>query len=378
MSAPRILLIGPRPRIGSPIGGAQVSFEQLVDSFRASGAFEVEVLDTARSRALDGPLPTALAEAFAFARVVASVLARGPRCDIVMFNASARGVLAGAPWIALATRVLGKRLVVRVFGGGLDEALARARPWTRWLAERTTFAADLLLLQTAGLCEHFAGSNVVRKLPTTRRAPTTVRARARRCRRFLFLAQLRPEKGIDEALRAIELAPEGCTLSVHGPLMPGASLAAFAGSSRARYLGELPTSRVLEVIAQHDALVFPSYWAGEGLPGAVIEALQCGVPVIATRWRALPELVEHGASGLLVEPRSVAELAKSMRLLASDDALYARLCAGARARGLEHTVEHWHPKLEGWLFELLGLPQPVDIDAIGAALPARAVEVHER
>jgi glycosyltransferase involved in cell wall biosynthesis len=113
----------------------------------------------------------------------------------------------------------------------------------------------------------------------------------------------------------------------------------------------------------------------------VVEALQAGLPVIAARWRSLPELVEHGANGLLVEPASVAELAGAMALLARDDELFARLARGARERGLEHSIEIWQRRLEGWLAELAGArppaadadrpPQPPDP---GAPLPRRPEE----
>jgi glycosyltransferase involved in cell wall biosynthesis len=349
---PRILLIGPLPRASSPIGGTQVSFGALVNGFRESGAFDVEVVDTTREHAYERSLRGAAANFESLLRVLAKIAVHGRRFELVFFNASSGGVLYGGPLVAALTRCMRRPLIVRAFGGALDEDLAAAPALVRGIAERTTLRATALLLQTEMLCRSFAGNPSVWKLPTTRRAPASARARTAPCRRLLFLSQLRPEKGIAEALEAIEYAPAGCTLSVYGPALPGSRLAALSASSRSRFHGELDPRDVSEVLAQHDALLFPSYWPGEGLPGVVIEALQHGLPVIAARWRSLPELVHHGVNGLLVEPRSVAALTEALTRLASDDALFARLSAGALACGREFSAQTWQLRLEAHLLQL--------------------------
>lgn len=351
---PRLLLIGPLPSPDVPVGGTQVSFADSIESFRASGTFDIELIDTTRPGVYQRSLRKLLWDAWTFAHVVARVLWRGRRCHAVFFNASADGLLLGAPFVALAARLIRRPVAMRAYGGDFDLVLEVARPVLRRLAGWTTLRADLLLLQTEALCRKFAYAPSVRKLPTTRRPGKPERAPAAGCRRFLFLSQLRPEKGIAEAMRAIEQAPEGCSLSVYGSVMPGTSLAVLQGSSRVRYYGEVPFERVRQVLSEHDALVFPSTWPGEGHPGVVIEAMQCGLPVIAARWRALPELVEHGKTGLLVEPRSADALREAMTLLVTDDELYSRLSMGARERGLEHSTDLWHRRLETWLLDLVG------------------------
>lgn len=366
---PRILLIGPLPRAGHASGGTQVSFGELVENFHASGRFEIELVDTTREHVYEHSWRAKLSNLTAMLRVVREVMTRGRDCDLVFFNASARGLLIGGPLVCTAARRMGKPVIVRAFGGGLDEALASAPFAVRRAVERTVLRADLLALQTNALCSHFAGVPAAFHFPTTRRMERVQRARSRTCRRFLFLSQLRPEKGIREALHAIELAPEGCTLSVHGPLMHGVCLSDFAGASRSRYGGELERADVARVLAEHDALVFPSYWDGEGLPGVIVEALQSSLPVIAARWRSVPELVESGVNGLLVEPRSAESLAQALRRVASDDALFARLCAGAEASAREHSAEQWHAKLEARMVRVLS---PQSADDIAAPLPRRA------
>lgn len=351
---PRVLLIGPRPRPGEPIGGTQVSFSELCENFERSGTFELDVVDTTRPHAYTRGWRRKLSDAFGFAATLVALLQRGKRADVVMFNASSGGIAAAGPWIARVCRQLDRPLVLRVFGGALDLELERATPSKRRRLLDALSSAKLVLLQTEHLCAHFRGAAKLEKLPTTRRLERAPRPRGPRCERFLFLSQLRPEKGLDDALRAIELCPPQCTLDVYGPSLPTTDLLALRNHPRAVYHGALPHEHVARVLAEHDALVFPSTYEGEGLPGIVVEALQAGLPVIATRWRALPELVSDEQSGLLVPPRSPIALAAAMARLSLDETLFADLRVGAAERGRELDASNWQRRLEGWLLNVCG------------------------
>lgn len=349
---PRILLVGPMPLPGTPIGGTQVSFAELVRQCRASGRLDVEVLDTSRTFYGLSSVKRALIDAHALISVVFGIARRARDFDAIVFNASSGAVMRAGPLVWAAARWRRTPLAVRVFGGCFDNFHAAAAPWTRAVVDHTVLASPLVLLQTNALCSAFDSHDSVRWFPTTRPIPDRVAPPATKCRRFLFLSQLRPEKGIAEALAASDRLPDGASLSVFGPPMPDTDHALFARHPRARYEGAVARESVVDVIAAHDALVFPTYHSGEGLPGVVIEALQCGRPVISSTWRALPEVVEHEASGLLVAPRSVDELSDAMNRLASDDALFARLCRGAELRGRAFVCEPWHARLETWLTAL--------------------------
>lgn len=75
----------------------------------------------------------------------------------------------------------------------------------------------------------------------------------------------------------------------------------------------------VKLIGAFDALLMPSLWEGFGL--VLLEAMSRRVPVIANRVSAIPEVVVHGETGLLVEPRDVAALAAAMTRLLEDHAL---------------------------------------------------------
>jgi glycosyltransferase involved in cell wall biosynthesis len=87
---------------------------------------------------------------------------------------------------------------------------------------------------------------------------------------------------------------------------------------------------VLDILPGFD--VFASASRYEGLPTAVVEAMICGVPVVATAVNAVPDLVVPGETGLLVPPGRPARLAAAIRHLLGSPATAARMAAAARDR----------------------------------------------
>ena len=83
-----------------------------------------------------------------------------------------------------------------------------------------------------------------------------------------------------------------------------------------------------------DVLLVPSLWEGFGL--VVLEAMARRVPVIASRVSALPEVLVHGETGLLIEPRDVDGLAQAIARLLSDRALRKYMGLLGTARLEEH------------------------------------------
>lgn len=92
--------------------------------------------------------------------------------------------------------------------------------------------------------------------------------------------------------------------------------------------------RLLELMASSTVLAFPS--TGDTFGYAALEAMAMETPVVGFRAAALPEIVSHGATGLLVEPGDVEGLAGALASVLGDEERSAVLGAAARTRVLEH------------------------------------------
>ncbi|MCS6860518.1 MAG: glycosyltransferase [Abditibacteriales bacterium] len=96
-----------------------------------------------------------------------------------------------------------------------------------------------------------------------------------------------------------------------------------------QFLGQ--RSDVKDLLQLSDLFVFPSLCA-EGLPVAMIEAMAMRLPCVAWRVEPNPEVIEHGASGLLVEPQRTEEFAEAIGALAEQPDLRRRM--GERGRAI--------------------------------------------
>jgi glycosyltransferase involved in cell wall biosynthesis len=100
--------------------------------------------------------------------------------------------------------------------------------------------------------------------------------------------------------------------------------------------GRLNRVEVIEALGEADLLVGPSVVARngkrEGIPVVLMEAMSCGLPVVASRLSGIPELVDDGVSGLLVPPGDATSLATAIRRLVEDPDLRTRMGTAARAR----------------------------------------------
>jgi glycosyltransferase involved in cell wall biosynthesis len=85
-------------------------------------------------------------------------------------------------------------------------------------------------------------------------------------------------------------------------------------AARVQLLGHRPD--VAEVLAAADLFVFPSLF--EGMPGAVIEAMASGLPIVASDIEPVREVVDIGANAVLVAPRDASALAAAVRELLDD------------------------------------------------------------
>lgn len=149
--------------------------------------------------------------------------------------------------------------------------------------------------------------------------------------RLLYVGSWKKLKGVD-LLR-----------SIMRELGNGFELRYTGGQSAERDKADMPANMhdigwlrgetaVADVMRDVDALLFPS--RNEGFGFAAVEAMACGLPVIASRTSSLPEIVDDGVTGALCRMNDVAAYAVSVRNIAANEKDYLRLSQAARERAV--------------------------------------------
>jgi hypothetical protein len=156
---------------------------------------------------------------------------------------------------------------------------------------------------------------------------------------FLFVGRFEHRKGIDVLLAAIPLVAYACPtarFTLAGSTGDGHDWAKFAADhpglladSRVQSLGRVTSERLPALYRRCDVMVAPSRYESFGL--IYVEAMSHAKPVIGCRAGGIPEVVTHGATGLLVAPGDVGALADSMIRLARDAGLRDRMGWAGRA-----------------------------------------------
>ncbi len=184
-------------------------------------------------------------------------------------------------------------------------------------------------------------------------------------RRLLFVTRISPEKGVHVLLEAFakvlervpdaeldlvgqeQVVAEGMLVALSDDVRLQ-DLHRFYGrsylqslidrldpsvASRLRFSGWVPHEQVADHCREADVYVSASLCEAFGLGG--VEAMACGLPVVATRVGGTLETVEEGSTGLLVEPDDPSALAEAILRLFEDDGLRHAMGAAGRRRAVE-------------------------------------------
>jgi glycosyltransferase involved in cell wall biosynthesis len=155
----------------------------------------------------------------------------------------------------------------------------------------------------------------------------------------VFLGRILPHKGIHHLIAGL---PDGVRLEVVGSELDREyleRLRSLAEGKEVAFRLGLGDAEVVALLQRAMALVHPTPVDERGEAGAaelfglaLVEAMACGCPVVASRAASLPEIVEDGLSGLLVPPNQPAAIGDALDRLRAAPDLWKRLSSGARAR----------------------------------------------
>lgn len=233
-------------------------------------------------------------------------------------------------WFSLRDRL--------VLGAGIAQSVRRARAILT-LSEHSR--QDIHVIYGAPLDKihaiHLAPDEIFSAPPTPDEIEQLKRARGLSAPYVLAVGSLQPRKNLVRLVRAFAAAkkrrPSTHKLMLVGkPAWPKSELETAIRTSGAAsdivFTGYVPDAELVRLYYGAEFFVYPSLYEGFGLP--IVEAMACGVPVIASRSSSMPEIT--GDAALLIDPWQEDDLSAAIDRLRFDEALRHKLADQGRVR----------------------------------------------
>lgn len=135
------------------------------------------------------------------------------------------------------------------------------------------------------------------------------------------------EKGIETAIDTImrvneELGYRAYSLDIYGQIDPEQvewfdNLMTKTNDS-AKYCGCVEANNSVAVLKNYFALIFPTHYFTEGIPGTIIDAYAAGIPVISAKWESFADVIDDGVTGMGYEFDNSADLQQKLISIASN------------------------------------------------------------
>ena len=255
--------------------------------------------------------------------------------------------------LPMVERLWKRALLKRVGYRSLDLAVTMTQANARLLVERQGVPAERVRVVANGIPRAFGspeGAAQLRWELGIRDSQTLV----------VYVGNILPHKGLRRLIEAISKARSrpALRLVVAGTGADEAPCRQLAGdrglSGQVTFLGWRSAAETEALLAASDVLALPSEI--EGLPYVLLEAMASHRPVIAGCVYGVPEVVEDGVTGILVDPHSIDEIAAALDSM-SDVALRASMGEAARARFERNfTLEQHAARMQSLYRSLLGSP----------------------
>jgi len=357
--AASILLIGPMS--ARWVTGLSVAFTMLIEEMERRSR-DFKYIDTSRGTSASRAGVFAWRRALATFAFVREAWHASKGCETVYFTigASSLGFLRDMLILRIA-RARKARSVLHFHGGGFDEFYQTRGRAFRWLIRRELGHASTIIVLGETLKQQFSflGTEVCKRivvvpngLPCELDAEVQPKQlpRAAEPLELIYLSNMIKSKGYSVLLDAVHRLRQMVNRPIRchfcGEFMT-TGVARDAGdpeANRGHFFDQIRRLELDDIVVYHGLVkagikkellrsshvfVLPTEYPGEGQPISIIEALGAGMPVVSTRYRGIPEIVNDGRDGILVRAPSAQAVAEAIIYIVADQQRYLRMSRAA-------------------------------------------------
>ncbi|UCG26878.1 MAG: glycosyltransferase family 4 protein [Bacteroidales bacterium] len=351
-----------------PVHGVSTINQYITDSTYINEGFELHILPIRFSKTIEGlrrKRPVKIIKAIGlFLRLVYRIITIKP--DLIYFSVMPVGLgfIRDLLYISVMKLVKAK-LTFHLHNRGIAEL---SRKWIWWKLYRFAFSNVNLIHVSNGLfiseieplklkdTKTFVVNNTIENFEPLdrddRSGPLSL----------LFISNLLPEKGLNVLLQALILVLKefkNFHLNVYGASWSKKEDKRILDFIRQNNLSDHVTingpvygNEKKEVLQNANIFIFPSYFKEECFPLSILEAMQVGLPIIATRIGAIPEMIEDGKEGIIIDPKDTGMLYSAIQTLIEDETLKEHLGKMAKMKFQKRFgMEHFEEKMRSVLLE---------------------------
>jgi len=293
--------------------------------------------------------------------------------------------------ILVCTRWLFDKTIFHYHAGGLSELYGQLSPWEKWFFRKAYFHADAAIRLSdltpadgkllAAKREYVIPYGIDDPCPDFTPLPHVEPITKDRPLRILFVGILRESKGVLVLVEAcaklmatgvpIEVEIMGQWYSDEFAALIFQRIKELKLNDYVRLLGVVTGSDKFLSYRKADVFCFPSFFNCEAFPVVVLEAMACGLPVVSTRWRGIPTIVDEGETGFLVEPHDPSAVASRLIALADDVSLRESMGLAGRAKfERNYTFVRHAGRMRHMLLETAGMKTAIEPEVATQAVPA--------
>ncbi|MEJ6951732.1 glycosyltransferase family 4 protein [Natronospora cellulosivora (SeqCode)] len=232
-------------------------------------------------------------------------------CENIVILPARNGLRIFGPLFSILNYFFHRKLHYVVIGGWLPE-LIKNKYILKWHLKRF----EGIYVETQGMLKSLQqiGFNNVICLPNFKRLniveESEISYTTQEPYKLCTFSRVMKEKGIEDAIYAVKKANEFYnrivyTLDIYGQIDDGYKnsfqIVLNNCPSYIKYKGTVNYEDSVDVIKDYFALLFPTYYEGEGFAGTILDAYASGVPVISTNWKYNGEVIRHEVDGILYD-----------------------------------------------------------------------------
>lgn len=271
------------------------------------------------------------------------------KCNTIIILLSGNGMRIYFPIMYWIKKIFNKKIYHDVIGGNLPDYITVYPKYKKYLNafDENWVEFDLLKkkLEDKGITNCFVIPNFKKLNISSAHIDISKDAKHNLC----MFSRIMKEKGVSDAIIAVHNFNVSNSykfrLNIWGPIdnnyQEEFNNLLDEYSEDICYKGMVDYNLSVETLTDHIALLFPTFWKGEGFPGTIIDAYAAGVPVIATDWNANSELIDNFKTGWVYPNAECHDLEDSLKwiYLHSNEVISMR--KNAHKKVMEYEPQKW-------------------------------------